>query len=150
MACRKARGTMLTQGYRGRRYRIYFSGDGDSADTEVRSDVECCSRNGSCNHYSRNTRNSNQLSVLASTIQGALNRYPPMPEQLQRTAINRTEPDARPPTPYDLADTQMRYASHYPMRWIRHTINHHAGIPTNRLQFANPHSKKIRLKNRLG
>ena len=27
MACRKARDAMLTQGYRGRRYRIYFSCD---------------------------------------------------------------------------------------------------------------------------
>jgi hypothetical protein len=46
---------MLTQGYRGRRYRIYFSGDGDSADTEVRSDVECCPRNGFCNHCVHDT-----------------------------------------------------------------------------------------------
>jgi len=57
--------------------------------------VECCSRNGFCNHCSRNTRNSNQLSVLASTIQGALNWRPPTPEQPTRTAINRTEPHPR-------------------------------------------------------
>ena len=41
---------------------------------EVRRDLECCSRNGFCNRCSRNIRNSNQLSLLASTMQGALNR----------------------------------------------------------------------------
>ena len=37
--------------------------------------MECCPRNGFCNHCPCNTRNSNQLPVLASTIQGALKRH---------------------------------------------------------------------------
>lgn len=49
--------------------------------------MEYCSRNDFHNYSSRNTRSGGQLSLLASTIQGTLNRHPPIsttqPEQPQ-------------------------------------------------------------------
>jgi len=72
--------------YRGHRCRICFSGGDDSVDTETRNNMdvlrdnmEYCSRSDSYRRSSSNTCSSHQLSVLASTIQGALGRHQPMP-----------------------------------------------------------------------
>jgi hypothetical protein len=43
-------------------------------------------------HCSRNTRNSNQLSVLASTIQDALNRHPPTPNSCKEQPPTEQSP----------------------------------------------------------